>query len=157
MSNPDVDVEDAMAVAQRSLQKANALERDIKELQDERDDLLDRVVQVELRTSEWTDREYAGLDLDTKVGMVREHLFRKATAQHGRAKIDYDDIMWEVFGGKPSADHAYKLMRLAANCRGFQFNESERPKALTCDAEKTRSSYAFSSAKNFVEGGTGER
>lgn len=60
MSNPDLDVEDVMAVAQRSLQKANALERDIEELQDECDELLDRVVQVELRTSEWTDR-IAGL------------------------------------------------------------------------------------------------
>lgn len=62
--------------------------------------------------------------------------------------------MWEVFGGDPSADYCYKLMRLAADIRGFTFEDS-RPKKLKVNAAKAKQSAAFSSANKTTSEGMG--
>lgn len=78
------------------------------------EDLRDEVTELKLRLSEHDDADYQDLTLDDKIGRVREHAFRKAQSAGGRAKLDYDDIMWEVFDGEPGTKHCYKLMRRAA-------------------------------------------
>lgn len=137
--NEDVRPEDALAIAQRALQKISDLERTVADLEEE-------VTRLTLLTSEYEDRAYERLDRDTKVGRVREYLFEKANARNGRAQVDYDDVIWGVFDGEPSADHAYTLMGLAADYRGFAYHEDRRPRVLTCDAREARQSVAFSSA-----------
>lgn len=107
--------EDALAVAQRALSKVNGLEDELNELREDRQELVEDLTAVKLRLSEIDEeRPYESLTLDEKVGMVREHGYQKATSGHGRAKLDYDDVMWEVFDGRPGTKHCYKLIRLAA-------------------------------------------
>lgn len=154
----DVTARDALAVAQRALSKANAAE----DLADDIEDLEDRVVALELRLSERDDSTpYQQLTLDEKVGMVREHAYEKARTAGGHAKLDYDDVMWEVFDGKPSADHCYKLMRIADGgdderdpLPGFEYrNPPEGNKHLAVDADRAKAHAMFSSAnKDPAEG-----
>jgi len=108
-------VDDVLQVAQRALAKANELEREQDELVDNLDEALEELTALKLRVQE-NDEEtpYAQLTLDDKIGMVREHGFRKANDGHGRTTLDYDDVMWEVFDGEPGTKHCYKLLRLAA-------------------------------------------
>lgn len=154
---PDVTPEDALAVAQRALSKTNEL----GELETQVEDLQERVVALELRLSEYSDeRDYRDLTLDDKIGMVREHAFNKAAGSGGRTKLDYSDVMWEVFDGEPSADHCYKLMRLAAggedtdSIPGFKMaNPDTGNKHLRVDADRAKSHVMFSSAKKDSSGG----
>lgn len=145
---PDVRPEDALQVAQRALQKANELEQENRELKDELADHRDRLTSLELRYSEFDeDRSYEDLDRDGRVGRVREHAYQRATEGHGRTTLDYNDVMWSVFDGEPSADYSYKLMRLAARAPGFTFkNPDGKGKKLLVDAEKARRGASFSSA-----------
>lgn len=143
---PDVRPEDALQVAQRALSKVNEQEQLIEELRE-------RVVALEAAQPDRS--EYDDLDRQTKVGMVREHLVERARAQHGRAAIDYDDVMWEVFDGEPSADHCYTLMNLAAQADGFNIREpSGGNRELTVNIDATNPVLGFSHAnKDSVEGG----
>ena len=144
----DVSARDALAIAQRALGKANGLEADLDEATDEIERLREDVTSLELRLSEHDDdRDYAELTRDDKVGMVREHAFEKASRGSGVAALDYDDIMWEVFGGEPSADHCYTLMKLAADVRGFEVKTpASGNRSLTVDATEAKRGAVFSSA-----------
>lgn len=144
----DVSARDALAIAQRALGKANGLEADLDEATDEIERLREDVTSLELRLSEHDDeRDYAELTRDDKVGMVREHAFQKASRGSGLAALDYDDIMWEVFGGEPSADHCYTLMKLAADVRGFEVKTpASGNRSLTVDAKEAKRGAVFSSA-----------
>lgn len=125
MSESDVRPEDALQVAQRALAKVNDLEDELAETDDRLDDLEEKLTAATLRLSEIDDeRAYQERTLDEKIGMVREHAFERAANGHGRATLDYDDIMWEVFDGEPSPSHCYKLLRLAA---GLTDSDSDRP------------------------------
>jgi hypothetical protein len=152
---PEVSARDAIEIAQRALAKVNDLEREIDELRETQDELDEELTGMELRLSEQDEeRSYDSLTRDEKVGMVREHAFEKATAGTGRAKLDYDDVVWEIFDGEASADHAYKLMRLAAEgARGFEYRDAARPKALAVNATEAKKSLAFSSANKTTSGG----
>ncbi|WP_434521264.1 hypothetical protein [Halorubrum sp. AS12] len=111
----DVSARDALAIAQRALARVNEFEDRIDQLEVQRGELQEDLTAVKLRLSEIDDeRPYKSLSIDEKVGMVREHAFRKAVDRNGRAKLDYDDVMYEVFDGKPGSKHCYKLIRLAA-------------------------------------------
>jgi hypothetical protein len=143
---PDVTPEDALQIAQRALAKVNEQEREISDLREE-------LTAVQLRLSEQDDdRAYESYTVDEKVGIVREYAFEKALDRGGRVTLDYDDVIYEIFDGKPSADHAYKLMRLAAEARGFEYRKSRRPKELAVNAAEAKQTAAFSSAKNSVSG-----
>jgi hypothetical protein len=144
MSEEDVSARDALAIAQRALAKANRVD----ELEGEIEQLREDVTSLELRLSEHDDdRDYAELTRDDKVGMVREHAFQKASRGSGVAALDYDDIMWEVFGGEPSADHCYTLMKLAADVRGFEVKTpASGNRSLTVDAKEAKRGAVFSSA-----------
>ena len=144
----DVSARDALAIAQRALGKANGLEADLDEATDEIERLREDVTSLALRLSEHDDeRDYAELTRDDKVGMVREHAFQKASRGSGLAALDYDDIMWEVFDGEPSADHCYTLMKLAADVRGFEVKTpASGNRSLTVDAKEAKRGAVFSSA-----------
>ena len=138
---PDVTARDAIQIAQRALATANRVD----ELEAEIEDVQNRLAALELRHSEQDDdRPDESYTLDEKVGIVREHAFEKATAGTGYAKLDYDDIMWEVFDGRPGTKHCYKLMELAAECRGFEVrNPSGESKHLRADAQEAKRGAVF--------------
>ena len=151
---PDVTPQDALAVAQRALSKAN----DLEQLEQDVEDLRDEVTELKLRLSEHDDNtDYRDLTLDDKIGMVREYAFRKAQSAGGLAKLDYDDIMWSVFDGEPGTKHCYKLMRRAAGTAedeqsdindgavGFVVRDpSDGNRHLAVDADRAKRSAAFS-------------
>lgn len=152
---PAVRPEDALQVAQRALAKANELSGELDELREEYDDIVEDLMTIQLRLSEIDEnRPYESLTLDEKVGMVREHGFNKALDRGGRAKLDYDDVMWEVFDGRPGTKHCYKLIRLAAgldddqrtgsNFPGFKARDPDNDSYhLAVDAEQAKRSRAF--------------
>lgn len=152
---PDIRPEDALQVAQRALSKVNDLERQYDELLEDHEDLVKDLTAIRLRLSEINEeRPYESLSLDEKIGKVREHAFQRAANGHGKATLDYNDVMWSVFDGDPGSDHCYKLMRLAAgvddsgneiqDVPGFTFLDSERPMKLAVDAERAKQGAAFS-------------
>lgn len=116
-NNNDVRPEDALQVAQRALQKVNEQEETIEAQQEELEDLRGEVRALSARTVEASD--FDDLDRDTRVGAIREHIINRAQEQGGRAALDYNGVMWEVFDGEPSKGYCYKLMRLAAQGTGY--------------------------------------
>lgn len=147
MSDSHYTLEDVLQVAQRSLQKANELERQTESLREDFDDAVDDLTAVKLRLSEQDEqRPYDQLGRDTKIGMVREHAFRRANEGRGTATLDYNDVMWSVFDGEPGSDHCYKLMRWAEEARGFEVRDPPtESRHLFVDAAEARRGVAFSS------------
>lgn len=140
--------EDALQVAQRALAQLHEEREAREELESTVDRLVERVGELEVKTAT-DDRAYETLSRNEKVGMVREHLHRRAQAAGGRSQIDYDDIVWEVFNGEPSADHAYTLMSLAAEAEGFRVrNPDDGNKHLAVDIDDASAGAAFSRANN---------
>jgi len=124
MSNQDMTAQDALHIAKQALGKAN----EVDDLRETVEKLEDDLTAVKMRLSEMDDdRSYESLTLDEKVGMVREHGYKKAKNGHGRATLDYSDIMWEVFDGEPGTKHCYKLIRLAAGLENGIKTGSEFP------------------------------
>lgn len=147
----DVEVrpEDALQVAQRALAKAKRVD----EVEEQLDDLQNDLTSVKLRLSSYDeDRSYDDLSRDDKIGMVREELFDRAIDGRGRS-MDYTDVRDVVFDGEPSNDHCYKLMRLAAEARGFELQDPNNGnRRLLVDPADARRGWAFSSATKTVEG-----
>lgn len=156
MTGDEITPRDALAIAQDAVSRINDLEDDLEELQKEHEDALDDVAALKFRLSELDDeRDYPDYTLDEKIGMVREHAFRKATQGHGKATLDYDDVMWEVFDGEPGAAHCYKLMRQAAESRGFTFrNPDSGNKHLAVDAGEAKRGAPFFSEKKVDQEGS---
>lgn len=148
MGENEISPEDALQVAQRAMSRCSTLEDDVNELEDENLDLKERLTALELRYQEIDDEQsYDDLDRDGRIGRVREHAYRRAVDGHGKASLDYNAIMWEVFDGEPSADYCYKLMKLAANAPGFEYQDpAGKGKKLTVDAREARTGASFSSA-----------
>jgi len=152
-------VDDVLQVAQRALAKVNELEDDLEELEQDHAEATEDLTALKLRVEERDeDREYRDYGTDEKVGMVREHAYRKAVDGYGRTKLYYDDVEWEVFGGEPGSDHCYKLLRLAAaddeedrdsmrdGVPGFAFRDPDSGQMhLAVDADLAERGAAFSS------------
>ena len=144
---PDVRPEDALQVAQRALAKANEMERTVEDHEE-------RIAQLEAAIPDRSD--YETLDTQTKVGIVREHLVKRAQEQSGRAAIDYQGVMWEAFDGEPSADHCYTLMERAASAEGFDVRDPKKGnKQLTVNLDATKATLGFSRANK--ESAAGDR
>lgn len=154
----DVTVRDALAIAQRALGKVNDLEDDLEAATDRIDELETEVTRMSLRLSESDDSKDAGdLTLDEKIGAVREHAFEKAEAGHGKAKLDYSAIKWEVFDGEIGQSTSYRLIRRAAgldesktgsNVAGFTARDpAEGNYHLAVDADAAKRSRVFSGGK----------
>jgi hypothetical protein len=135
--------QDALAIAQRALAKINDLER-------ENEDLRERLVKVEIFVGEMKDKPYKQLSVDTKIGMVREHVYEKAKKRvSGRAAIDYDDVMWGVFEGEPAPSHCYKLMQRASDIGGFRCRDpDDGNKQLTVDVAEAKKSMGMTGVNN---------
>jgi len=150
-------VNDVLQVAQRALAKVNELEAEVAENEQTIDSLVEDLTALELRVEDVSgDSDYGDLTFDEKVGLIREHAFRRATSSHGSAALDYNDIQWEVFDGEPTAKHCYKLMRHAAGSDedewssivdgvvGFEFrNPDSGNYQLAVDASRAKRSRAF--------------
>lgn len=145
MSDRDISAEDALQVAQRALQKANELEDDLEEVRRDYEEIRSDLTAAKLRLSEIKDeRDYSDLTLDEKIGIVREHGFRRAEDTTGYAKLDYNGVMWEVFEGEPGTKHCYKLLRLAAEAEGFEYVDStDESNHLRIDAAAAKRGPAF--------------
>lgn len=139
----DLEAHEVLQVAQRAMARCSELEQTQQKLIERIEELEDDVVANKLAWSEHAKhRDYRILELDTKVGRVREELWRRATEGRGRS-LDYSDIRDGLFDGHPSANHCYRLMELAARADGFELQEQRRPKRLVIHPERVRQSTAF--------------
>lgn len=161
MTDPDqpaVTPEDAVQVAQRALERANDADAQVQALEQRVTELEDDLLELQLRVEEFDDRAYEQLTLEDKVGRVREHAFSKAVDRGRPTVIKYDDVQWEVFDGEPSADHCYKLLRLAGDRPGFEYidepRSSEKAKRLQCDPSRAKDAASLLSANNAAEEGS---
>ncbi|MFW5935354.1 MAG: hypothetical protein ACOCQL_05845 [Halolamina sp.] len=168
-AGPSVD--DVLQVAQRALAKVSDLEGDLDELREQREDDVEELTALKLRMKEHDEETpYDQLTLDDKIGMVREHAFRKAADGHGRATLDYDDVMWSVFDGEPGTKHCYKLLRLAAGSDeeereslhdgvpGFVVRDPDDGNFhLAVDADLAKQGVAFFPENKTPSGGVGSR
>lgn len=146
MSDPEQKAEDALRVAQRALEKVNRLEQERDDLRDRVDELEEAVVALQFRVSEYDqDRSYDELTRDDKVGILREESFRRACDRpSGGVALDYNDIrdlFRERYDGRPSPAHCYDLMKdAAAGYDGFDHvkNPQHGNERLTVDADEAR-------------------
>ena len=149
----------AREIAQTALQEKSRLEKRVDELEEEIDDLREENERLTYRVAELEaekpDRsvDYEQLSLEDKVARVREELMIHANASmSGVASLDYRDVMVSLFNDKPSADHCYKLMRLAGQKDGFDYeNPASGNRRVTVDLEVAKSSPEFSHANKDVE------
>jgi len=142
---PSITAEDAVQLAQKAIQKANENEKEIATLREENENL--RQCIQELKAAQPDTSDYENLDRDDKVGLVRQHLYKKATDSNGKAKVDYKDVRWSVFDGEPSPDHCYTLMQQAATEAGFEMNDPDTGnKRLTVNTARTNTEGGFSHA-----------
>jgi hypothetical protein len=157
----DASVDDAIALAQRALARVSDLEGRLGDVEDALEEQGDDLTALSLRVEEVLDEDpdYETLGRAEKVGLVREHAFRKAArAGTRRATIDYNAVMWEVFDGEPSESHCYTLLRRAAGydgetdtstLEGFEWREPDgENNHLAVDADAAKAARDVLSAKN---------
>jgi regulator of replication initiation timing len=87
---------------------------EIDDLQAENEELRDRLTTLEAITApERESHEYDQLTRSQKVTQLRRKLVTIAANRNGKAAMDYNDVQTH-FDGRPSPDHCYTLMKLAA-------------------------------------------
>lgn len=94
----------------------------LDELRDENDRLREKLATLdEIVDPNPEARDYASLDRDQKVFILRRHLVEEAARKSGKAALHYRDVKW-LFDSQPSAGHCYDLMALAGELDGFAYD-----------------------------------
>lgn len=136
-NKPKATPRDAVELARTAIQRVNELEDRVEQQQEIIDAQQEQIELLQAAIQE--PREYDQFDKQTKIGMVQKHLMKRAYDQGGKAKMDYDDVKWEVFDGEPSPYHCYELMKQAAQEDGFDYQEpSDENKRLVVDLSEKR-------------------
>lgn len=118
----DDRVDELEALVDALRRRSESLQHDVWELEEENDQLRDRVADLEeIVNPDPTSREYDHLSKPQKVHRIRRSLVEKAAQTRGAARMQYDDVQW-LFDGHPSPGHAYDLMELAAQLDGFEYD-----------------------------------
>lgn len=156
-SNPAVNAQDAIAVAQRALARVNELEAAVDELRDEKDALeadVERLASLLGRRPENT--PYGEQTRAERVLELQIALARKARKHGGKAAYHYTDVL-ALFDEQPSDGYAYKLMRCAAEfdpdtgdseTDGFEFGEFNGTKALRANWDAVSDEAVVHGVKN---------
>lgn len=154
MPNPDITPQDALAIAQDALERLNELETRVTTLETENHHLRTETGALKAALEDAQDRPYDALTIDEKVRHVRHELYQRGQSNGRHAEMTYDDVMWSVFDGRPSADHCYKLMELAGDTTGFTYHDGTvGQKRVEVDITQANTPAGFSSANNAaVEG-----
>ena len=113
-------LENTLEATRQALQLLND---DVDELREGNADLRERVARLEGEvTPDPSAKPYNEKTRDEKVREVRIALGRKARQQGGKASMTYTDVL-ALFGNHPSRGHSYKLMELAGNLEGFEYDQ----------------------------------
>lgn len=141
----EADFKGLLQQHQQALERISELEAEVQEYADDRERLIFRIGKLEECLPDERD-EYDSYTREDKVSLVKSHLLERAYARDGKASADYDDVIWGVFDGEPSRDHAYTLMELAAQADGFHYNTSRRPREVRVDLDETKAEADLSHA-----------
>jgi hypothetical protein len=122
------DLEEVRSLAEAINRKLTStredLEEELREAERERDQLRQRVAELERYLDADLDgTPYNELTKEQKVYQVRQKLVEIAEATDGTAALKYDDVR-KHFGGKPSAGHCYNLMKHAGKLDGFEYDRA---------------------------------
>lgn len=102
--------------------RQTAFER-IEDLEEGNADLRERLPRHEGEvTPNPSAKPYQAKTRDERVREVRIALGRKARQQGGKTSMTYTDVL-ALFGNHPSRGPSYKLMELAANLDGFDYDQ----------------------------------
>jgi cell division septum initiation protein DivIVA len=145
ISTLEADFKGLLQQHQQALERIAELEATVQEYADDRERLVFRVGKLEECLPDERD-EYDTYTREDKVSLLKSHLLERAYARDGKASADYDDVIWGVFDGEPSRDHAYTLMELAAQADGFHYNTSRRPREVRVDLDETKAEVDLSHA-----------
>lgn len=108
--------------------KTNRIDSEVQELREENAELKRRIAQLEEVVDPDPDsKDYDRLSKPEKVRAVRKAVIRKAlNSGNGEAgSMTYDEVL-ALFGNRPSAGHAYNLMKAAADLDGFGYDNAGR-------------------------------
>jgi len=127
----DVDPELVEAMRRRM----DAMREELWDLQDENDDLRERVAELEMIVGTDTDHvAYEQMTKQQKVNTLREALIQDAVSKDGRSSMKYAEAR-SALGNRPSPGHTYDLMELAGEADGYAYGEKNGTKRLTVNID----------------------
>lgn len=110
------DVRAAIDIAKSAKQESLDLREEIENLEEQVERQQFRLGKFQVVIDALDEEPYDRLSKDEKVARIRNELIERAErSRNGVAALDYEDIVWGVFDGQPSARHAYDLLELAAD------------------------------------------
>lgn len=111
---------------ERALQKTKTLEDENKQLRGQVTTLEERVATLEGRvTPDPSSKDYDSKTRAEKVREVRLSCVSSAKQNNrGKGSLEYTDVM-TLFDHRPSAGHAYTLLKLAADMAGFEYEKRD--------------------------------
>jgi hypothetical protein len=145
----------ADSIAKRAIELVNQKDEQIETLEAETADLRDRIATLEGHvTPDPATKEYDEKTRDERVREVRLTIARTASNNGGKAAMDYNDVLM-LFNGHPSPGYAYKLLELAANLDGFDYEKREGANDRLCVNMAAVNDEAVFHAVNKDESGEG--
>lgn len=124
---------DAREMYQKMESRMDAMSKRMDYLQEQNDDLREENADLKRRVAQLEEvvdpdpgsKDYDKLDKPEKVRAVRKAVIRKAlNGQNGpKGSMTYDEVL-ALFGNRPSAGHAYNLMKAAADLEGFAYDNA---------------------------------
>jgi hypothetical protein len=110
------------------------------------EELTETVAEVEQVAQADLDRmEYDQLTKQDKVRIIQSHLVEAADSnRRGTSSLNYREVR-VLFDGRPSPGHAYDLMELAGDERGFNYeqNGDEKNNRVTVNLDAVNNEAAF--------------
>lgn len=123
MTEDQIDIEAEIERIDNNIQGLFAKLGQVKELQEENEELKERVAELErVIDPDPGSKDYQSMSRAEKVRKLRASLYRKAESKGGKAQITYDEVL-ALFDHHPSAAHAYQLMERAAYAEGFRYDK----------------------------------
>ena len=147
-------LEEVRALVEALQRKLTFHDERLAELEDENDDLRERVAELERVVDTDPGRgTYEELSKDRKVYRVRVAVAKRAAeSSNNRGAMTYKDVYW-LFDGHPSYGHCYDLMARAAELGGFEYDTSgDTPNRITSNFDAVNDETVIHAVKKELGG-----
>jgi chemotaxis regulatin CheY-phosphate phosphatase CheZ len=121
------------------VEAANTALENVENLATRVENLEAKIEVLENRAPDPSQKAYEDMDKADKVTVVRQKLKDVAENTNGKAAMTYKDVL-AIFDGRPSAGHAYDIMRSVKEVDGYDYGQNrEGQKRITVNLKKTSS------------------